>query len=150
MKFKTRASGLVLLAFASVALAQSPGSVESELKYAQEYMDAQKWDYAMWRYEGILRRDPDNAEARAGYEKARAAHEAKKARQEAQAREFDRPRPVPAPRVTPRSKGGGQSKPVSNAQAMCDAQFGTCNAIHKSVATCAPRRAMCYTQNGVK
>jgi hypothetical protein len=33
---------------------------------------------------------------------------------------------------------------------MCDEQFGTCQAIYKSVAACAPKRAMCYTQNGVK
>ena len=144
----------VLLASSSLAVAQSPGSVESELKYAQEYMEAGKWDYAMWRYEGILRMDPDNAEAQAGYAKSKAAYEAKKARQEQQARAFDKPAPArggytPAPKLTG-GKSGGRTTPGSKAKAQCDALFGTCQAIYKSVATCAPRRAMCYTQNGVK
>jgi hypothetical protein len=67
--------GAVLLAIGTAVSAQSPGSIESELKYAREYMEAGKWDYAMWRYEAILQRDPDNAEARAGYARAKAAHE---------------------------------------------------------------------------
>ncbi len=64
----------ILLATSSLAIAQSPGSAESELIYAKEYMDAGKWDYAMWRYEGILRMDPDNAEAQEGYKKAKAQY----------------------------------------------------------------------------
>ena len=151
---RMKAGGVLLLALAGVAIAQSPGSPESELKYAQEYMDAGKWDYAMWRYEGILRSDPDNVEAQQGYAKAKAAYEAKKAKQEAQARAFDTPARrqdnAGPPRPRPTGKTGGQSKPASSARAKCDELYGTCHAIYKSVATCAPRRAMCYTQNGVK
>lgn len=153
-KGHTRIWALLLLATASVAMAQSPGSAESELIYAKEYMDAGKWDYAMWRYEAILRMDPDNEEAQAGYTKAKAAYEAKKAKQEAQARAFDSPARKAGGAVPKKpasgGKGGGQSKPASLARAKCDELYGTCHAIYKSVATCAPRRAMCYTQNGVK
>ena len=145
-----KAAGLALLACGALASAQSPGSVESELKYAQEYMDAQKWDYAMWRYEGILLKDPDNAAAQAGYAQAKSALEAKKARQAEAARAFAGNAPAPAAKPAERRASVSRAKPASSARAMCDAQFGTCNAIYKSVATCAPRRAMCYTQNGVK
>ena len=72
--------------------AQSPGSIESELKYAREYLDAGKWDYAMWRYEAVLQRDPTNAEARAGYARAKAAHEGKQAGPTAP---IDQPQPAP-------------------------------------------------------
>ena len=147
---RSRLIGLAMVAAASVAVAQSPGSVESELIYAREYMDSGKWDYAMWRYEAILRSDPDNAEAQAGYAKAKANYEAKKAKQEAQAKALSTPaRGRVHGNRTVRKGGGGQSK-AQGKKAMCDAQYGTCHAIYKSVATCAPRRAMCYTQNGVK
>ena len=76
------------------AAAQSPGSIESELKYAREYLEAGKWDYAMWRYEAVLQRDPTNAEALAGHARAKAALEGK---QSGPSGPVPRPSPEPQP-----------------------------------------------------
>ena len=73
-------SAFALMAAPTGSPAQSPGSIESELNYAREYLDAGKPDYAKWRYESVLRRDPNNAEARAGLAKAEAADAARKVR----------------------------------------------------------------------
>ena len=147
----------VLLVAAPMVLAQSPGSVESELKYAQEYLDAGKWDYAMWRYEGILRQDPENAEALQGYEVAKARLEAQRAAQREMANRLDAARNSgaasrssgPISRPSGRSGNSARSSTTSSKQAHCDNLFGSCWATEKSP-NCFIRRNMCYTQNGIK
>lgn len=141
---------LALALICSSGAAQSPGSIESELNYAREYLDAGKWDYAMWGYEGVLRRDPENAEARDGYAKAKAEYEARKAAQAAQAKALAAPRPAAAASpAAPRR----QSKPVKGSrlsgQAECDRLFGACWVTSKSP-NCFVQKRMCYNRNGVK
>lgn len=90
-------AGLVS-ASASIA-AQAPGSVESDLRYAREYLEAGNWDYALWRYEEVLRRDPGNAEAKAGHARVRAALDARRGGAAPQApAQAQAPAPAPAGR----------------------------------------------------
>ena len=152
-KFRGRLAGLALLTLASVAMAQSPGSIESHFKYAKEYMEARSWFYAKLEYESILRKDPGNAEATQGYNQAKANYDAEEAAKAAQARAFSPARPqktTPAPARRPAAKPVGRKTGAQSKRAMCDDRFGVCYAINKSIPMCAVQRSMCYTQNGVK
>jgi tetratricopeptide (TPR) repeat protein len=145
----------MLIASSSLATAQSPGSIEWQLKYAREYLDAGKWDQAKSGYEAVLERDPTNAEAQAGYAKAKENSETKKAAEAAQAKAYDGQRgrsPTPAP--GPQANRAGRSKPVDGrltAKNVCDRTFNACFVTSKNQNPfCFAQRAMCYRRSGIK
>lgn len=148
MNLGNRAACIAALLLATpLVLAQSPGSVESELIYAQEYLDAGKWDYAMWRYEAILRREPGNAEAKAGYERAKSGYKDKLAAEQTQAARMAPARPT-GPVSRPPAQRAAPARRVSSGQQHCDDLFGTCWVTSKSP-NCFVQKNMCYVQNGI-